>query len=897
MNKLAKALTCAALGGAMLFTVACNKGGQGNDTESRWLALSLGQPDGVFNPYFSTSLVDSKVISMTQASLITSDYDEATDRVKAVAGEDQPTVAKAFEIKYYDSMTPGEGSECAASGAADNGRTEYRFLIKKGMKFSDGKDLTIKDVLFNFYVYLDPVYTGSNTMYSVDIQGLNAYRNNDHSLADGDGGSDAYTQNARARIQHLIDFGNQDIRELSEQGRKDFEYVKKVYKEELTTDWNNMVSSWVQTYEINYTFEYAWQAYLFQEGQVEAQRRQYTDGTIREIRVDPVTHEEIDPRLPENKEAYNSGKILTTLDNWADGAYNGGSTAQRGAQHLIDQFIDEVSGEPKFTDEETIKNTAIGIVYNANLPDSGIGLQNILTYWATASTVFSDFVAEERGKALEGSVNPQYFISGIRTEKVTMFDLDGNGQEENLDGTYDVLKIIINRVDPAAIWQFGITIAPMHYYSGTYQGTDYVAKFNGDTAVTDYSGSGDANICFGVKRGDFNFFQEVLRAERKSGVPVGAGPYKASTENGGTANTKGEFYDNNLVNYERNEYFNTMGQGIENAKIKRLRYKVVDESRIISSVESGDIDYGEPNATQTNLAYVDGHSDKLGRSYYDTNGFGYVGVNPTYVPVLEVRQIIMRAMDVGLSVGYYGDLGNVLYRPMSRTSWAYPDRAGDYFEEQGMGGLGSPDDVEQELINIGCKKGTDGIFEDEFGNKLKYTFTIAGANSDHPAYNMFNMAAEKLNQCGFEITVSTDPNALLKLTSGKLAVWAAAWSSGVDPDMYQVYHKDSQASSTLNWGYSTIYNDQTPKYQDERDIIDAMSLNIMAARRTTDEDERAEIYETCLNQLMSLAVELPVYQRKDLCVYNKAVLDPASLNQHPNATIGLIDRIWEVTYI
>ncbi len=34
----------------------------------------------------------------------------------------------------------------------------------------------MRDVLFNIYVYLDPVYTGSSTMYSTEIVGLAEYR-------------------------------------------------------------------------------------------------------------------------------------------------------------------------------------------------------------------------------------------------------------------------------------------------------------------------------------------------------------------------------------------------------------------------------------------------------------------------------------------------------------------------------------------------------------------------------------------------------------------------------------------------------------------------------------------------------------------------------------------------
>ena len=66
---------------------------------------------------------------------------------------------------------------------------------------------------------------------------------------------------------------------------------------------------------------------------------------------------------------------------------------------------------------------------------------------------------------------------------------------------------------------------------------------------------------------------------------------------------------------------------------------------------------------------------------------------------------------------------------------------------------------------------------------------------------MFLKAAEILNRVpGFEVKVVTSQTALSDLSAGKLAIWAAAWSSTVDPDMYQIYHIDSQASSYLQLG-------------------------------------------------------------------------------------------------
>ena len=54
--------------------------------------------------------------------------------------------------------------------------------------------------------------------------------------------------------------------------------------------------------------------------------------------------------------------------------------------------------------------------------------------------------------------------------------------------------------------------------------------------------------------------------------------------------------------------------------------------------------------------------------------------------------------------------------------------------------------------DAGYYLGGDDIYTDG-NNKLKYTFTIAGAETDHPAFNAFYKAAEFLNGINFEINV------------------------------------------------------------------------------------------------------------------------------------------------
>lgn len=888
MNKLLKTLTCALLGGTMLFAVACqpdnpntDDSGHGTtsqryDPETRALMLSLGATEGLFNPFFYTSLNDGQVISQTQASLISVTTDpKDNDAAVPAVGENYPSVALDYTETYYDQQTGGNVLDNPAGAK----RTEYEFVIKNGMKFSDGEPLTINDVLFTFYVYLDTAYIGSNTMYSVDIQGLTAYRTNNANADDGAENSEIYRSRAQSRLEKLINYGigkgdDYTLEKFKSDTEAQADYAKIMdwFKQEVTNDWATCETSWQETYK-EYRFTEAWQAYLFQEGLVQVQRRQKADGSSEDM-------------LDEN------GKKYTTLDPWQTGAVGAQSgvtarqaeidaiaertTSEKIQQYITDNKIDTDNAE-EYAKLQITKEYCVQRMYNEY--DAPMKLDEILMYWATGGTAYSYFLSDERHKALEKSTSPIDYIRGISTYKTRTF----NGKD--LGAEHDVLKIAINDVDPAAIWQFGVNVVPLHYYSGTYTPKDKAEK--------DYVKAFDGEHNFGVERGDSEFFDKVLKDPKKNGVPVGAGPYMASTRNGGAATNGNDFKPLDLVYYERNPYFETMGKEIENAKIKYMRYRIVDEQRIISSIRNGEADYGEPSATSENQNTVDGEPETFGQAAYDTNGFGYVGINPKYVEDIEIRRIIMRAMNPNDSIRFYGSaLAKVIYRPMSSTSWAYPTDCTTY---KGYEIFTKASDIENALKELGYTK-SGGVYQKN-GKSLTYTFIIAGAAADdHPAYGMFTAAARLLNDAGFKITVTPDVNALKSLTTGELAVWAAAWSSGVDPDMFQVYHKDSNATSVLNWGYPEILNNKE-KYPTEYEIINRMSDRIDEARKTTVKATRKKIYAQCLDDLMELAVELPVYQRKDLCVYNKTIINPETLNKNANATNGLLDRIWEVNYL
>ena len=172
-------LLCLCLCVGMMAGCGKKKGNQKPDA----LVVMIEQPDGLFNPFFSTAAADGTIVSMTQIGMLGADYDTTKKEVVVAYGDNQPVVTKDYDI-----VENGDGT------------ITYTFVLKNGILFSDGHPLTMEDVLFNYYVYLDPVYTGSNTLYSTKILGLNEYRTQTISSSN-DGGDNLIAQQAATRAQ------------------------------------------------------------------------------------------------------------------------------------------------------------------------------------------------------------------------------------------------------------------------------------------------------------------------------------------------------------------------------------------------------------------------------------------------------------------------------------------------------------------------------------------------------------------------------------------------------------------------------------------------------------------------------------------------------------------------
>ncbi len=834
--------------------------GCGKDEKVDAFVIMTEQLDGLFNPFFSTSASDATIVGMTQIGMLTSTY--VNGEVEVAYGDNEAVVVKDYDIKEND-----------------DGTTTYTFVLKNGILYSDGHPLTMEDVLFNFYVYLDPVYTGSSTLYSTDILGLSEYRTQTVGSGSSDGDDLIASQaamRAQARINELVNLFNAEIKASS---TKEVSYdamksailaysVSNGYKEAISNDPSEVTNA-------NLLADYERALELFKE----------------ELESDYVSAQEsyTDEPYKSHTEFQNEVFCFMFTEGYVEVEYAEGEDGKKDRTQIK-------ALTPGYPSTITTKEAAIEYVYNDKIARE---LNIILQYWATAATLTSEFTAKAKEVILHENVSEDGAlavenISGIVSlghTDAAGSTINVNGKDyivasgHNADGTvtntaeYDVLQITIDGIDPKAIWNFAITVAPQHYYGeGSKVGVDV------------------ANNKFGVEFASFDFMTDVIQSTRNIKLPMGAGAYKATDSSNSDTPGESAFYANNVVYFKANDKFNTTGEGIENAKIEKIRYQIVSSANAIAALENGTVHYISPSLTTDNYEKLEKLSSKgMVTITEDQLGYGYIGVNAAKVTDINIRKAIMCAMNTALALDYYrAGTASQIYWPMSMVSWAYPDGidANDNgFDYPQLGGTWSKDIAVNNITKYMQEAGVGAGDED-----LKVTFTIAGSSlQDHPTYKVFRDAAALLNEMGWEVEVVCDTQALTKINTGSLEVWAAAWSSALDPDLYQVYHKDSTATSTLAWGYNYI---KTSGTAEELNILDELSDLIDDARSINDKATRADLYQQAMSKILDLAIELPVYQRSVLYAFNSNVINKDSLpaETEMNPYSSPLDRIWEVEF-
>jgi len=453
----------------------------------------------------------------------------------------------------------------------------------------------------------------------------------------------------------------------------------------------------------------------------------------------------------------------------------------------------------------------------------------------SATSAFISAMAASEPELAGGIAN----ISGIRKTGEYSVEIKVNGYSAS-----DVYGI------------FGISVAPLHYY--------------GNPELYDYEKNK-----FGFEFGRFNL--SVQQQTR----PLGAGPYKYIN------------YEDGVVYFEANENY-----WLGCPKIKYVQFKEMNPVEIPEAVKNGSIDVGDISGSKEKFQEIQSYNDstELTGDIITTNkmnhlGYGYIGICADNVlvgsdPASEESKSLRRAIATVIAAyrekvieEYFGEAADIIQYPIIDASWASPSMT-----EGGYRSAFSTD-VNGNDIYSSSMSGEDkyaaalaaaieyfeaaGYTYDEAsgkltkapeGAKLSYEAAVPGKSStEHPSFAVFQNASAALATIGFELKInafSDSEEFWSRLNEGAAEVWGAAWSSGIDPDMYQMYHSNGIADED---GYNSN------PYHICDDKLDNL---LFMARMSSDKDYRKSLYAECFEQVMDWAVEIPLYQKWNAVVFS-----------------------------
>lgn len=120
-----------------------------------------------FSPFFGQNADDINIgADMTQLMLMYVDR-VSNPILKGIEGETREYNGTEYTYHGPSDITVTEN---------EDGTVDYEVKMRDDLVFSDGTPIDIDDVIFSLYVYMDPSYDGSTTIYSTPIKGLEAYR-------------------------------------------------------------------------------------------------------------------------------------------------------------------------------------------------------------------------------------------------------------------------------------------------------------------------------------------------------------------------------------------------------------------------------------------------------------------------------------------------------------------------------------------------------------------------------------------------------------------------------------------------------------------------------------------------------------------------------------------------
>ena len=346
------------------------------------------------------------------------------------------------------------------------------------------------------------------------------------------------------------------------------------------------------------------------------------------------------------------------------------------------------------------------------------------------------------------------------------------------------------------------------------------------------------------KKGDLSV------AKSKNDAPMGSGPFKFVK------------YENNVVSLAKNEdYF------LGSPKLDNIKFQVIDEEQKVNAVMSGDIEITDPTASLEIMKELE--ENEIEYSLVGFPGYGYIAISAKRVPDKNIREGLMHLMTREQAIKtYYGELAEVIERPMTPTLAEYPTDAKEYWGYDKAKALECFKAAGYEQVNGKLMKD---------GKQLSIEVGIGSAAS-HPSTPILTQMKNDMDELGAELIVSDLDFSILsnRQQNDDLDMWVMAWGNATDCDLTQMFGSEyvKAGGSNRTW------------VQDKK--IDALQQQIL---QTLDLEERKALVAEELDQIMSWATYMPVYQRKNLYIYNPNTVDMDTVPKNTSTYYSYVNEI------
>ncbi|MBO5770232.1 MAG: ABC transporter substrate-binding protein [Spirochaetales bacterium] len=612
------------------------------------------------------------------------------------------------------------------------------------------------------------------------------------------------------------------------------------------------------------TFEEKWNPFLAESA--------YDQDVLDQIFVSPI-------RINKDNEVIPWGGNITTTEN-ADGTVTYTVTVKPGMKFsdgeevTIDDYLYSVyvCSDPSYTGPSAlIIEDIVGIKeYYYDDPNYS---EVISGFAATAAEKYSlDTISKEDYMTYLIETNLEGWWGGLNS-----YDWKGYAESEGFGAQYaaidatnaDAVLTLIAEIeyanyfgsyDPQTWWE--AKLAESYIAGNLADGVD-VPEISGIKRIDDYTATvtyasvniyGDRSISFAFAPAHYygEFKKGDVSAILSNMQPVGSGPYVF----------KG-FADNIATVTANVNYF----EGVH--VIGTVKFQYVPEADALASLSSGVIDICNPSGSKENVEEL----DSLGLAYdlTDNAGYGYSGFNCNNLDQ-NIRKGLFSLMNRRASVaGYYGSkIAQVIERPMTTVIAEYPDDAAEYYPYDPAKAL--------EYFKAAGYEQVNGKLVNKAGEQLVVNAYIGGDGvGDHPAYAMYTQAAEDMAALGAELQINDVQFAVLQsaMNDGTADIFTLAWGNVNTCD------KSSQFASD---GGQNRYNVKDAK-------MDALLDEIM---KTVDLEERKALVAEMLDLAMDLAIELPLYQRKNILAYNGDNVDLSSFPEETTAFWDYSSELWKI---